>query len=123
MKYIKTYEGLFYNDTDKKIENFFNEIKETFNNNNLEIIESNGSGIETLKYKIDDILLKIERSDYLYVDIDYVLFLNDKEIKCKNSLKRKIWKFLKKKADIYQKENSIINKLDKKSRKIRNFNI
>jgi len=112
MKKIKTYEGFFSHksdldkDIDKQINDIFEEVKATFDPKKLAVgdccVSYNLNG--TIIYIIDDTPSFDPIGAFIRT---YELKIDNKEVMCSNSLKRKIFNFLFKKYDELYKEKQL----------------
>ena len=99
MKHIKTYEsffGLFKKKDDELLQTIFDNIKDTFNYNKLKVNDKNSY----VYYLEADDYLHIFRHKNALVD-DYFIYLNglDMEKTVSDSLKKKIFLYLKGKSE------------------------
>lgn len=97
MKHLKRFnEGIFTSDYDKLVKNLFDRIKEIFDESNL----SYDADHDAFFYNLEETdsesgFIELAIAETGWLTPEYVLCIDDDEIKCSFLLKRKIYRFLK----------------------------
>jgi len=135
MKHLKTFErfnntmigSIFNSDYDKYINSLFKRIKDTFDINNLSLIDD---GLGTLKYRIEETssfngFIDLEvRDDTFFAIPGYTLMIDNEKIDCSYLVSRKVYKFLKSefdKIDKLKKINNLKSKIDEGMNHLKTF--